>query len=221
MRRRILVVLALLTLLTAAGTEVGLPPLAESRVRDRLDTLGQVTDVRVSSMPAVKLLAGQVDEAVVRMSSATLDTASMDSELLTKAERVETLQARIDTLRAGPLDIDGVLLDKRGDLLDASARVDLDQIEQLLPGADLKVNHGDLVLELGRLPIPIPLPGPLRLQISAEDGRVVANPEGAAAGLLPPQTLLDRPELDVTELHGAIESGDLALEASATLNQSS
>ncbi|HEY0951090.1 LmeA family phospholipid-binding protein [Nocardioides sp.] len=221
MRRRILLVLTLLTLVAAAGTEVGLPPLAESRVRDRLDALGQVTDVEVSSRPAVKLLAGQVDQAVVRMSSATLDTAGLDPELLTKAERVDTLQARVDTLRAGPLDIDGVLLDKRGDRLDASAHVDLEQLRELLPGADLNVSHGNLVLELARLPIPIPLPGPLRLRIDAEDGRVVARPTGVAAGLLPAQTLLDRPELAVTDLQGDLTDDDLRLEASATLTPSS
>jgi hypothetical protein len=217
--RRLLAAIAALALaLAAITTEVALPSVAESRMRDQLASFGSVTNVEVSTSPALKMLFGGVDKAAVQMSSATLDAGTLDPDLLSKAEDVETLEARIDTLRAGPLDVESVVLDKRGQALAAAATLDVDQVESLVPGAELKVEQGMLLLDLSQLDLPLPLPGPLQLQIGPEEGKVVARPLGAASALLPPQPLLDRPEVSVTTLDSNIADGQVNLSATATLN---
>lgn len=219
MRRRTLAAGAALTLTAAAlATNFALPSVAEDRMRDELASFGAVTSVEVSASPGLKLLFGGVDRAAVEMSSATLDAGTMDSDMLARAGEVGVLRARIDTLRAGPLDVESVVLDKRGEELDGSASLDLDQVERLLPGAELTVEDGKVLLGFSDLPLPLPIPGGLQLELAVEDGSVVARPLGAASALLPAQPLLDRPELEVTSLHGRLTDGQVKLSASAVLN---
>lgn len=219
MNRRTLAAAAALTLTAAAvATNFALPSVAEDRMRDELASFGSVTKVEVAASPGLKLLFGGVDRAAVEMSSATLDSGSMDSDMLTRAGEVEVLEARIDSLRAGPFDVESVVLDKRGETLDGSASVDIAQIERLLPGAELTVEDGKVLLGFSELPLPLPIPGGLQLELAVEDGTVVARPLGAASALLPAQPLLDRPELDVTSLRASIADGRVNLSASATLS---
>lgn len=217
-RRRLAAVATLTLALATITTELTLPSLAENRMRDQLMSFGSVTNVEVSTSPALKMLFSGVERATFQMSSATLDAGVMDSDLLSKAGDVEVLEASIETLRAGPFDVESVVLNKRGQALDASATLDVDQIENLVPGAELKVNKGMLLFELSELQLPLPLPGPMQLQIDLEDGKVVARPLGAAAALLPTQPLLNRPELSVTSLDSSIADGQVSLSATATLN---
>lgn len=220
-RRTLAATLAALTLaLAAVTTELALPSVAESRMRDQLASFGSVTSVEVSTSPAVMMLFGGMERAAVQMSSATLDAGAIDPDLLSKAGDVEVLEARIDALHAGPFDVESVVLDKRGQALDASATLDVDQVESLVPGAELRVEKGMLLLDLSDLQLPLPLPGPLQLQIGLEDGTVVARPLGAASALLPTQPLLDRPELSVTSLDSDIIDGRVNVRASATLHES-
>ena len=192
MTRRTIAAAAALTLtLAAIITELALPSIAENRMRDELASIGSVTSVDVSTSPALMMLFGDVERAAVEMSSATLDPSVMDADLLSKAGDVEVLKARIDTLRAGPFDAESVALDKRGQALDASATLDVDQVESLVPGAELKVENGMLLLDLSKMGLPLPLPGPVQLEIALEEGKVVARPLGAASTLLPTQPLLD------------------------------
>lgn len=218
MRRRIAAAGATLLVATAALTELALPAVAEHRMRGELEPLGSVTDVEVTSTPAVKLLFGGVDRAAVQMTSATLDTTALDPQMLDRARAVEVLEARIDTLRAGPLDVAAVHVDKRDAALDASATIAAADVEKLVPGAKLKVENGTVLLDLSQLPLPLPVTGPLQLQVAAEDGTVVARPLGAAAGLLPAQPLLDRPELTVQSLRGSLRDGQLHVTAAAQIN---
>ena len=217
-RRKAAVGTALILTLAAITTEAALPSVAENRVRDELAGMGVVTDVEISAFPAVMLLFGDVESAAIQMSSATLDVEDME-EMLDKFGGVDALDAEIDTLEAGPFDVASVGLEKRGQSLDATATLDVEQIEGLLPGAQLTVEDGRLLLSLSDLPLPIPLPGPIQLEIGLEDGMVVARPLGAIAALLPTQPLLDRPELSVTNLDTSIVEGRVNISATATLEE--
>lgn len=178
--------------------------------------MGTVTTVEVSALPAVKLLFGNVESAAIRMSSATLEASTME-EMLDRFGDVEALDAEIDSLQAGPFDVDSASLTKRGQSLDASATLDVGQIESLVPGAKLTVEDGKMLLSLKDLPLPLPLPGPIQLQIGVDDGRVVAQPLGAISSMLPTQPLMDRPELSVTALESSITNGEVTVTATATL----
>lgn len=219
-RRRIITAAAALGLaVTVIGTELTLPSVAEDKMRDKLGSLGTVTELEVSTFPAFMMLFGDVEHASVEMSSATLDREDLDPDRFSGAGEVEELEARIDQLDAGPFDATAVAVDKRGKTVDVSATLDVAQVEELIPGVRLTTRNGALLLDLSGMDMPLPLPGPLQLEIAPEDGKVVARPLGAASGILPTQALLDRPELSVTRLRSRIAGGEMDLDLRATLNE--
>lgn len=218
MQRKTAAAGAALTLaVTALASQLAIPPIAESRLRGHLESLGSVTSVKVSSTPAAMLLLGKVDHLAVRMSAATITADSVDPDTLERARGVKDLDARVGELRAGPLRVESVVVEKHGSALDASASLDVDQLQSVLPGAHLTTDDGAIVLELADLPLP--LPGPIRIQLGVEDGSVVARPLGAVSSLLPTQHLLDRPDLSVDSLRGRITAGRVDLTATATLTR--
>lgn len=216
MQRRTTAAGAALTLaVTALASQLAIPPIAESRLRGRLESFGSVTSVKVSSTPAAMLLLGKVDDLAVRMSAATIPADALDPDTLERARGVKDLDARLDELQAGPLRVDSVVLEKHGSALHASASLDVDQLESVLPGAHLTADDGTIVLELAD--VPLPLPGPIHIQLGVEHGGVVARPLGALSSLLPTQQLLDRPDLSVDSLHGTVTADRVDLTATATL----
>lgn len=216
MRRRVLAAAAGAAVTTAAvATQVLLPSLAEDRLRGELETMGSVSSVEVSATPAVKTLFGAVDSVRVVMSEATLDQG-VDPEIVAKADEVDALDARVDRVRAGPVDLAGVRLAKQGERLDASGSLSVDQLEELVPGAKVRVDRdGTILLDLSSEGSSLPFPVSFRLE--AEDGAVVARPQGQMAGMLPAQPLLERPDLAVESLRGRVGDGRLMLSAEATL----
>lgn len=215
-RRRVAAGAALTLLLAAFATEVALPALAENRVRDELATVGSVTEVEISGFPAVALLFGHVQDAAIHMSSATMDADTLE-KMAERMGDVQRLDAEIDALRAGPFAVESVVVKKRGQSLDASATVDVAQVESLVPGAELTVEDGAMLLSLEDLPLPLPFPGPMQFRIGLDGGTVVAQPLGAISRLMPTQPLMDRPELSVTALHSSITKDELTVTATATL----
>lgn len=216
MRRRLAAAAVATLALVALASQLVIPSVAEDRLRDKLASVGAVSSVDVSATPAVKMLFGSVDRAAVEMYDASLDGAGeMDPEMISKLDGVQEVDARIDRLRAGPIDVDEVRLVKDGDNLEASGDMDLSALKQLIPGVKVSVKGGSILLDLSSSGLPIPFP--VQLEIVAEDGAIVARPLGAAAAMLPPQPLLERPELAVQDLRAQLEDGRLTLAADALL----
>lgn len=215
-RRRLAAAAATTLALAALATQLLIPSVAEDRLRDKLATVGAVSSVDVSATPAVKMLFGSVDRAAVEMYDASLDGAGdLDPEMIAKLGGVQEVDARIGRLRAGPIDVDEVRLVKDGDRLEASGDLDLGAIKELIPGVQVSVKGGSILLDLSSSGLPLPFP--VQLEIVAEDGAIVARPLGAAAAMLPPQPLLERPELSVQDLRAQLEDGRLTLAADARL----
>lgn len=216
MRRRLAAAAAATLAVAALASQLVIPSVAEDRLRDRLATVGAVSNVDVSATPAVKMLFGSVDRAAVEMYDASLDgAADLDPEMIARLDGVQEVDARIDRLRAGPIDVDEVRLIKDGDSLEASGDLDLNALKGLIPGVKVSVKGGSILLDLSESGLPLPFP--VQLEIVAEDGAVVARPLGAAAAMLPAQPLLERPELSVQDLRAEVEDGRLTVAADARL----
>ncbi|MDI6909208.1 hypothetical protein [Nocardioides sp.] len=216
MRRRLAAAAAATLAVAALASQLVIPSVAEDRLRDRLATVGAVSNVDVSATPAVKMLFGSVDRAAVEMYDVSLDgAADLDPEMIARLDGVQEVDARIDRLRAGPIDVDEVRLIKDGDSLEASGDLDLNALKGLIPGVKVSVKGGSILLDLSESGLPLPFP--VQLEIVAEDGAVVARPLGAAAAMLPAQPLLERPELSVQDLRAEVEDGRLTVAADARL----
>lgn len=145
-RRRALLLLGgplVLALLVALIAQVVLPDLATNRLRDRLQSLGTVSSVQVSSAPAVKLLWGDADEIDVRL--ATFRAGTPDSapaggsgslgDALDATRAIERLDVRIDELRLGPVKLTDVRVRKRGADAHVQATVATAELDRGLPSA--------------------------------------------------------------------------------------
>jgi hypothetical protein len=109
-----------------------LPPIAERRLRDRLERTGSVERVDVSALPALKLAFGHADRVSVRMRSVTTGPAGL-ADLLAAARGAERLAASASAVRVGPLTFRDASLRKRGDELDGRASVRTEDLRAALP----------------------------------------------------------------------------------------
>jgi hypothetical protein len=171
------------------ASQVFLPRLAESRVRDELASTGHVTSVEVHAFPALKLLFEKADSVTVRMSSASLGTGDI-GERLASTRRTDKLSVSVDTFRLGPLKLRDVSLHKAGSRLTGEASLTQADLSAALP-VDLGLRpvssaDGALVMEADVGPVAV------RGRLSATDGALRIAPEGLLGGFASVTVFQDR-----------------------------
>jgi hypothetical protein len=175
-------VLALLGLLVAAlvGGQLVLPRVAERRITDDLSANGEVRRVSVEALPALKLLFKRADRVEIEMTEARAGTGKL-AQLVRRTRATRELDARVDVVRVGPLQLRGVALRKDHERLSGQASVSEAELAAALPRQlalrPVEDPAGELVLE-GAV-------GPLtaRARLTARDGALVIAPEGLLGGL--------------------------------------
>jgi LmeA-like phospholipid-binding len=191
--RRPAVGAAVLVVALLVLSQVGLPLLAESRLRSELDETGDVTSVDVSAFPALKLLFQRADSVRVRMSSASVGVGDL-GDRLASTSRAEKLDFSVDSLSLGPLQIRDVSLTKDGDDLQGMASVTSSDLEAALP-VDLGLHpvessDGALVMEAEVGPIAV------RGRLSDSDGALLIAPDGLLGGFAS-LTVFDDPRVEI------------------------
>lgn len=195
-----------------------LPGIAERRVRDELEAVGGVSEVEISSFPAVKLLFGEVDSIAARLG----DSQSSDQEvadLIARADGVDRLRVSADRIRISGLRLTGARLAKDGDQLRAGASLsERDLIAFLPPGTELESiasDDGELLLEGSFGVLGFEFSGLAR--ISPENGAIVLTPEGVPLAGLAQVTVFSDDRVSVERI-AAREAGErLRLEAEGSL----
>jgi hypothetical protein len=174
--------LALLGLLVAAlvGGQLALPRVAERRISHDLAATGEVRRVSVEALPAVKLLFKRADRVEIDMAEARAGTGKL-AQLLRRTSGAREVDARVDLVRVGPLQLRGVALRKdhnhlsgQASLSDADLAAALPRQLALRPVDD---PAGELVLEASAGVVTV------RARLSARDGALVIAPEGLLGGL--------------------------------------
>jgi len=174
--------LALLGLLVAAlvGGQFVLPRIAERRISDSLAATGEVRRVSVEAVPAVKLLFKRADRVEIDMAEARAGTGPL-AKLLRRTRGARELDARVDLVRVGPLQLHAVVLHKDDDRLRGEATVSDADLAAALPRQlalrPVDDPAGELVLEASAGVFTA------RARLSARDGALVIAPEGLLGGL--------------------------------------
>jgi hypothetical protein len=173
-----IVLAGLLLLLVLA--QVLLPAIAAGRIRSRVERYGSVDSVSVSAWPAVKLLWGDADSVHVTADSMTLSPRQA-AALLWEGRGVSHLNLHASALRVGSLALTDATLEKRGSQLAAQASATQAATEAALPeGFVVKLlgsRDGEVEVEAtGGL---FGLQASVDAVAQAEEGRLVAHPEGA------------------------------------------
>ena len=218
MKRAALVVVGGVVVLMI-GAQFVLPDLAERRLRDDLNAVGDVRSVSVSALPALKLLWHRADAVDVDLRSYESGTGIL-ADFLARTERTDDLDVRVDRLRAAILTLSDVTLRKRGDELAASASVRTEDLAATLPqGFELTpeaTGDGALVLRgtaraFGRVIS-------VRARLEAQEGKLVVSPADIpfVGGLLT-LTVFDDPRVRVQEVGATRETDGFTVTARARL----
>ena len=177
-----------LVILVGAIGQLVLPPLTAGRMEDRLTEGGGSATVSTEAFPAARLLFGDGDRIEVRGSGLDLELAE-ESDAFERLDEFDDVDVRLDSSRAGPLEVDSFELSRSGSApyrLASAARTTAQDLVGF--GADRLDLPGSLLLGYlgGRLPranreIPIHLD----MELRSEDGRVVVISGGGSVAGFP------------------------------------
>jgi hypothetical protein len=181
----------LIGLLTAAlavlvvTAQFVLPGIGEGQIEDRLTENGGSATVKLSAMPAIRLLWGDGDTLDVRGSDLNLDL-SENPEVFDRLDGFREVDVALSDFRAGPFDIRTFVLERDGSgpytVRSESSTTTAELLEfgadsLGLPGGGLLGFFADRAT--GDTPIPIRLD----MQMESDDGRVrVVSGGGTIAG---------------------------------------
>ena len=174
--------LALLGLLVTAlvGGQLALPRVAERRIGHDLEKTGDVRRVSVEALPAFKLLVKRADRVEIEMAEARAGAGKL-AQLLRRTSGAREVDARVDLVRVGPLQLRGVALRKDHNRLSGEASLSDSDLATALPSRlalrPVEVPAGQLVLEASAGVVTV------RARLSARDGALVIAPEGLLGGL--------------------------------------
>jgi hypothetical protein len=174
--------LALLGLLVAAlvGGQLALPRVAERRISHDLEKTGEVRRVSVEALPAFKLLFRRADRVEIDMAEARAGTGKL-AQLLRRTSGAREVDARVDLVTVGPLQLRGVALRKDHNRLSGEATVSDADLAAALPSRlalrPVEDPAGELVLEASAGVVTV------RARLSARVGALVIAPEGLLGGL--------------------------------------
>jgi hypothetical protein len=208
--------LALLGLLLAAlvGVQLVLPRVAERRISDSLAATGDVRRVSVKAVPAIKLLFKRADRVEIDMAEARAGTGRL-AKLLRQTRGAREVDARVDLVRVGPLQLRGVAVRKDHNRLSGAASLSNADLAAALPRqlALRPVNDpaGELVLEASAGVFTA------RARLSARDGALVIAPEGLLGGL-GSLTIFRDSRVQVTDVGSQVGNGGFTVTAAGRLD---
>jgi hypothetical protein len=208
--------LALLGLLAAAlvGGQLVLQRVAERRISHELAKNGDVRRVSVEALPAIKLLFKRADRVEIEMAEARAGTGKV-AQLLRRTAGARELDARVDRVRVGPLQLRGVALHKDHNRLRGQATVSDADLAAALPRRlalrPVEDPAGELVLEASAGVVTV------RARLSARDGALVIAPEGLLGGL-GSLTVFKDSRVHVSEVGSKLGSDGFTLTAGGRLD---
>ncbi len=195
--------LAVLALVLA---QLILPGLAASRISSRIARYGKVEHVSVSAWPAVKLLWGDADSVDVSAASLALSPARA-SALLWESRGVARMDISAQSVKVGPLALEGVSLRKRGSQLSGAGSTTAAQASAALPAG---VSATLLASREGAVEVRVAgglfgISTSITARAEAREGRLVVHPVGFLLEGLQ-LTLLEDPHVHAESIAAAVST---------------
>jgi DUF2993 family protein len=178
-----------------------LPKLAAQRVRSELARYGVVRSVAVSAFPAVELLWGHAQSANVSAGNIDMSPAEAN-QLMGRARGVQRMDIHATSMHLGSLGLNDVDLRKRADSIYIDGLLSDADLRAMLPGSTgfelLSSSSGGATIRVkGNL---FGVTAALNVQLSAVEGKLVAQPQGSLFAGLVKVTLLSVPNIDVRSI---------------------
>ncbi len=168
-----------------------LPGLAAQRVRSELAHYGVVHNVSISAFPAIELLWGHAQSASMSVGSIAMSLAQAN-KMLARARGVERIDVQAASGHVGPLTLHDLTWRKRGEHIEIGGELGEAELRAAFPGSTgfqlLASSSGAATMRVsGEL---FGVSAALDVQLVAEEGKLVAKPQGIPFGGLVKVTLL-------------------------------
>jgi hypothetical protein len=175
-----------------------LPRLAAQRVRSQIGRYGVVHSASVSAFPAIELLWGDAQSVTVGVAHLDM-TPAQANELLWKSRGVQRVDVQAESMRVGSFTLRDASWHKRGDQLVMGGQLSEADLRSSLPGSTgfalLASNSDGVSMRVsGSL---FGVAASVDVQLSAVEGKLVAQPEGIPFAGLVKVTLLSAPHMYV------------------------
>jgi FHA domain len=213
---------ALVLVLVFGVGQLVLPGLAEQHLRTQLAQHGRVREVRIESVPAIKLLWHRADSVKVVMDSYSSEGSGHGGSLadfLSRTRDTGELDVSVGTLHSHLLTLHEVRLHKQGDLLLGQAVLSQQDLAAALPGfihlRPVSASDTGIVVRAGAQILGRAVA--VRLMVTADGGRVVVRPEGIPFGFLATIGVFDDPRIYVESLGAELNGEQYLLRARARL----
>lgn len=198
-------------------SQFALPPLAENRLRNRLERSGTVARVEVGAFPALKLLWHRADDVTVRMGRVRTGSGRF-ADLLAQTVDADEVDASVREQQILTLRLLDSRLRKRGDRVDLGATVTDGALRAALPAGftarPVASGNGQLVFEGSADLFGQRFNG--SVVVAARGGRLILAPNVPFGGLLS-LTLFSDPRIEVLDVGAQETPGGFRLSAAARL----
>ena len=181
-----------------AVAQLALPAIAARIARDQIGKYGTVRSVSLHAFPAIELLWGRAESATVRAGDLRLSVSQFDG-LLPKLDGVQNIDMTAESLQFGPLRMRDVSIRKRGHELTTRGTLTQADLQSALP-AGVAVQ----LVESAAGAVEVRVSGSLfgigasvLALLSAQEGKLVAQPQGFPFAGLARITLFSDPHIAV------------------------
>lgn len=190
------VLLALVALLVLA--QLALPTIAARIARDRIAKYGTVRSVSVSALPAIQLLWGSAQSAQVKAGALRMSESQADA-LLPQMQGIARVDLDAESLQIEPFRLSDARLRKRGTALHVEGILTQSDLQAALPAGvqarPLASSQGSVAMQLSGSLLGFGVS--VRAVVLADEGKLVAQPQGIPLGDLARLTVFSDPRLSV------------------------
>lgn len=218
--KRVALVVAATVVVVLVVAQLVLPLIAARIARDQIGKYGTVRSVRVRAFPAVELLWGHAQSATVKAGELHMSDSQFDS-LLPRMRGIEKIDISADSFQLGPWRVRDMQAEKRGEELELRGQLTQADLQSALPAGVAatvvgSANGGVEVRVGGSL---FGVGASLLARLSAQEGKLVAQPQGLPFAGFARITLFSDPRLAVQsfELGAGQSEGSYALTLRAKL----
>lgn len=112
---RLLIRLGSLAVTLVILSQLLLPPYVENKLEGRLTEHGGTAKVDLDAIPALRLLFGHGSRVDIRAQGLSVDLEDQQEDVFKQLDRFGDATVYVRDSRAGPFDVDGFFLSRRGD----------------------------------------------------------------------------------------------------------
>jgi hypothetical protein len=185
-----------------------LPGIAARIARDQIGKYGSVRSVSLRAFPAIELLWGRADSAEVHATELRLSVSQLNS-LIPRLRGVERVDMSADSLQVDQFKLQRAAIEKRGAEIDMRGTIDQADVQSALPAGTQAqlVENAQGTVEVRVRGSLFGFGASLAVTLSAQDGKLVAQPKGIPLAGLARLTLFSDQHLHVESVGLSREQG--------------